>query len=86
MPAMLPPTTQELWHLCQRHTLKFVAQKFHLTTQEMVARFRQEGLTGQGPKDPSPEEIERQRDLIRSRWDEATASSRWVGARGRPIR
>lgn len=86
MPAVTMPTTQELWTLCQSHQMKFVAQKFHLSVQEMVARFKQEGLTGQGAKDPSPDEIVRARDLIRSRWDETTAAQRWVGSRGRQMR
>lgn len=85
MPVMTPPTTEQLWNLCQHHKMKHIAEKYRLTTQEMVARFRQEGFMGEGPKDPSPEEIEVAKRKIRSGWDAATTEARWIGTRGRMI-
>lgn len=84
MPVLSPPTTEELWILCRHHQMKWVAQKYNLTTQEMVARFKQSGLMG-GAKCPSPEEIEREKRLLQSRWDEQTRMERWVGRRGRRL-
>lgn len=83
MPVAVCPTTQELWTLCKSHQMKLVAKKFNLTTQQMVAQFQQSGLLSGGNRDPSPEEIEREKRLIQQRWDEPTRKARWVGTKGR---
>jgi len=86
MPRINPPTTEELWTLCQSHPLKQVAVKFGLSVQDIVARFRHEGLAGGTAKDPSPDEILEARNRIKESWDETTQRSRWVGNRGRQVR
>lgn len=84
MPVMTAPTTEELWTLCRYHRMKDIAAKYRLTTQEMVARFKQAGLMG-GARCPSPDEIEREKQLLQSRWNEQTRMERWVGRRGRRL-
>ena len=83
MPVVSCPTTQELWTLCQTHQMKMVAEKFNMTTQQIVARFQQSGLLSGGNRDPSPEEIEREKRAIQQRWDETTRQARWVGTKGK---
>jgi len=85
MPVMSPPTVEELWNLCRHQRMSEVAAKYGMTTQDMVARFQQAGLMGNGPKDPSPEEIAREARLLRRRWTQEVRQSRWVGARGRRL-
>jgi len=86
MPTLTPPTPEQLWNLCRHQPMKTVAEKYGTTVQDLVWQFRLAGLTGGGPKDPSPQEIEAAKRKIRESWDETTQQSRWVGVRGRALR
>jgi hypothetical protein len=85
MPKVLMPAIEELWKLCRDHRVGEVAARFGLTPQDLVARFKQAGLMGNGPKDPSPEEIAKEARALRRRWTPEVRQSRWVGARGRQL-
>ena len=82
MPVMNAPTISELWNLCRHLRMSEVAAKYQMTTQDMVAQFKQAGLLGNGPRDPSPEEIERAKQAFQRRWTPEVRQSRWVGSRG----
>jgi len=81
---MLP--VEQLWHLCRKWPMPMVAQKIDLTPAELVVRFQTAGLMGNGPKDPSPEEIKRATLDLQSEWTPEVRQGRWVGKRGRQIR
>lgn len=85
MPVMAMPTIEELWNLCRHQRVGEVATKWGLTTQELVAQFKQAGLMGNGPKDPSPADIARATREFQSEWTPEVRQSRWVGARGRRL-
>lgn len=72
---------EQLWEMCRHKQLSQVARLHGKTMQGLLSEFRRSGLLGNGPTDPSPEEIQRETAMIRSSWDEATERARWIGSR-----
>lgn len=78
---VLEPEVLAAWEMCKQRPLKEVAEAMGLSRQKLVALFSQEGLLGNGRKDPSPAEIAERAAWVRSRWDAETERSRWIASR-----
>ena len=72
-----------LWEECQREPITRVAlRNGYPSMQALLSEFRQAGLTGRRPADPSPDEIRAETESLRRGWSKAVEASRWIG-RGR---
>jgi len=71
----------QMWEQLNHRRVSEVAKENGLTQQGLVALLDQAGLTGRTEGDPSPEEIAREAERIKSQWDERTKERRWIAAR-----
>jgi hypothetical protein len=74
-------TVHSLWEKVQHNPVGAVAKQHNLTTQCLLAMFRQSGLVGEDGVDPSPREIDRQTEMFRRNWSPETEESRRTGRR-----
>ena len=73
-------SVEEMWQQCQHRKLVLVARENGRSPRGLAEEFRRAGFVGNGPQDPSPDEIARATEELRSRWDPATERSRWIAA------
>lgn len=74
-------SVEQMWQACQKRPIAKVAKENGRTARELAWEFRRAGLLGNEPSDPSPEEIARATQSLRSEWDETTERNRWIAAR-----
>ena len=72
---------EEMWLQCQTRKLVTVAKENMRSARGLMEEFRRAGFVGNGPSDPSPDEIAKETSLLRRRWDRLTERSRWIAAR-----
>ena len=68
-----------LWEACQHQRISQVAKENGYTTQGLLSEFRQAGLTGREPADPSPDEIRAAAERFRKSWSPQVEEARWIG-------
>ena len=72
---------EEMWNQLQHRRLVAVAKENGRSPRGLMDEFRRAGFVGNGPSDPSPDEIAEATEAIRSRWDSLTERARWIAAR-----
>lgn len=72
---------RRLFQECQETKVGTVAKRHGLTHQALLGMFFEYRLLGNELDDPSPDEIAKEMETLRSSWDAATERSRWMAAR-----